>query len=241
MVLVHGIEVRVLVGQQNMKKHFVVFAHGFGQKKDARGLFTDISLALDTLGINSVMFDFNIIDEDNNTVTVPSLFKQAEILNNVVNQIVQSNPDSKVDIISCSQGPLVVALAKPKGIRKVIFIGASLKPDMDKMIERFGSREGSIVDIYNVSRFVRRDNSLTLVPAEYWESLRGIDGISLYNSLSQDTDITLIRANQDEVLSFTNIDGLDPKIHVVNLDGNHDFTGDARPVLIEEIKRIVGQ
>lgn len=221
------------------QKHIVIFSHGFGQKKDARGLFTDIATKLEDAGTESVLFDYNDIDEVNNTVTVPSLLKQSEILNSVIKETMESNPNSTIDIISCSQGPLVVALAKPKGIRKAVFIGASLKPEMQKMIERFGAREGSVIDIEGESKFVRRDNSLTIVPAEYWKSLEGIDGISLYNDLSQYIDVTLIRANQDEVLSFTDITGLSPKINVLNLDGNHDFTGDARPGLLEAIRSVL--
>lgn len=218
------------------QKHIVIFSHGFGQKKDARGLFTDISSALNEIGIESVLFDYNTINDSDNTVTVPSLLEQAEILNDVVKKTIEANPNSIIDIIGCSQGPLVVGLAKPLGIRKAIFIGPSLKPDAESMAKRFGAREGSVVDMNGVSKFVRRDNSLTIVPAEYWQSLNGVDGIALYNSLSEIMDVTMIRANQDEVLSSTDITGISPRVNVINLDGNHDFTNEYRSALIDVIK-----
>lgn len=221
------------------KKHIVIFSHGFGQKKDARGLFTDISKTLEENGIESVLFDYNEIDNVNNTATVPSFDKQVDILNKVIEDVSIKSPGSIIDIIGCSQGCFIVGLAKPTGIRKIVFIGPSLKTDVDKMIERFGSRIGSVVDRYGISKFVRRDNSLTIIPPEYWGSIEGINGVSLYNSLSKVADLSLIRANQDEVLSFTDITGIDNNINIINLDGNHDFTNEFRPGLLQAIIKII--
>ena len=51
-----------------MKKHTIIYAHGFGVRKDDRGLFTDIAKVFpDT---NHIMFDLDICDNENNTVTI---------------------------------------------------------------------------------------------------------------------------------------------------------------------------
>jgi hypothetical protein len=44
--------------------HIVIFSHGFGVGKDDRGLFTDIADSLKN--VESVMFDYNDIDEAKN-------------------------------------------------------------------------------------------------------------------------------------------------------------------------------
>ena len=44
-------------------KHIVIFSHGFGLKKDNHGLFTELAKMLSRHNIESVMFDYNEIDE----------------------------------------------------------------------------------------------------------------------------------------------------------------------------------
>ncbi len=61
----------------------------------------------------------------------------------------------------------------------------------------------------------------------------------MYNALSESMEVVMIRANQDEVLSSTDITGLSSRIDVINLEGNHDFTDEARPNLLRVIRGII--
>jgi hypothetical protein len=44
-----------------MNKHIVIYSHGFGVRKDDRGLFTDIAATLPSA--EHIMFDYNQVDE----------------------------------------------------------------------------------------------------------------------------------------------------------------------------------
>jgi len=49
-----------------MSKHVIVYSHGFGVRKDDRGLLTDIAKSMP--GVDHVLFDYNFIDEQANTL-----------------------------------------------------------------------------------------------------------------------------------------------------------------------------
>jgi hypothetical protein len=214
-------------------KHCVIYSHGFGVQKDDRGLFTDIAVTLPKA--KNILFDYNSVSESKNTLTVASLSQQAKKLTEIINETKVDDPDATIDIVCHSQGCVVVALAKPTGIRKVIFITPPASLSMERMLKMFGSREGARVDVDGLSSFPRRDGSNTIVPSEYWKSLHDPKPISLYKDLSKATQLVIIKAKQDEVLADTDFSKLSMSIKLIELDGNHDFTGKERQVLVATI------
>lgn len=61
-----------------MSEQVVVYSHGFGVRKDDRGLFTDIAAALPEA--ESVMFDYGSWDEEHKEHTLSSyLFSEQPI------------------------------------------------------------------------------------------------------------------------------------------------------------------
>src|SRR4051812_33976828 len=103
-----------------MKNHIVIYSHGFGVRKDDRGLLTDIAEHLPE--VESLLFDYNEVDELNHTLTMRPLSKQAEMLNEVVRKTRQSHPDAIIDLVGHSQGTIIIALAKPQGIRRTLLL-----------------------------------------------------------------------------------------------------------------------
>jgi hypothetical protein len=63
--------------------HIVIFSHGFGVRKEDRGLFTAVYRALPNT--DAVMFDYNPIHEKSNTLTAKPLHEQAQKLRKVIN------------------------------------------------------------------------------------------------------------------------------------------------------------
>jgi predicted alpha/beta hydrolase len=100
-----------------MKKPIAIYSHGFGVKKDDRGLFTDIAVQLSEF--EHVMFNYNSFDEANNTMTVTPLDEQAEKLAKKIKVVKESNPDTPLYLICHSQGCIVAALAKAEGFEKI--------------------------------------------------------------------------------------------------------------------------
>jgi alpha-beta hydrolase superfamily lysophospholipase len=218
-------------------KHITIFSHGFGVGKDDRGLFTDI--AADLPGIETVMFDYNEINEADNTMTVCSFTKQVDIFNDVLRRTKESNSGARINVICHSQGSVIVAMADPVGIDKIILTAPPTNLDLTKIVSHFQSRPGSKIDMDGISRLARADGSVTIIPAEYWKERKDIRPIELYNSLSKRTELIIINANQDHILDGVDFDGLDKMIKVVDIDGDHNFKGESRKILIDYIKKVL--
>lgn len=218
-----------------MPKHVVIYSHGFGVKKDSRGMFTEISNSL--ANMESVLFDYNEIDPITNDIHVRPFPEQIKIFNEVLSSYV--NSDTVIDIVAHSQGCLVVALAKPRGIRKTILLAPTFSTNSDKLLEIFRSRPGTVIDKEGISKIARRDGSFTIVPSSFWTAREDIEPIDFYNALAETTDLVIVHANQDDVLPESPMDSLSKKIKIVDLDGDHNFNGTARPKLIETVKTLL--
>lgn len=214
-----------------MSKHIVVFSHGFGVRKDDRGLFTDIASAV--TDAEHIMFDYNRIDEQTNTLTVSPLQEQVRKLKEQLDKI---DSNAVVDLVAHSQGCVVAALAKPQNVRQILCIAPPDNVDVGRLLNFFGSREGSEINLDGQSRIPRRDGSTTIIPAAYWQSLKGLDVIRLYNRLPDLARVKFLIANDDEVLGMSNFDKTDERIDLVQLDGNHDFTDEARQYLVDYVR-----
>jgi hypothetical protein len=107
------------------KKHIVIFSHGFGVRYDDLGLLSGpegLAEALQAEGIETVLFDYFIINEEKKTLTVRTLSETANMFREVLEKTKQQYPDAIIDVIAHSQGTVNVAIAKPEGVRKVIFL-----------------------------------------------------------------------------------------------------------------------
>lgn len=215
--------------------HIIIYSHGFGVEKTDRGLFTDIATALPDA--QHIMFDYNQIDQATNTLTVAPLTAQQQKLQKVIAKTTRENPHATIDIICHSQGCVVAAMARPTNIRRVIMLAPPAKfVNVEEKIRQKLQRPGAKIDTNNTMHYPRRDGTTTIITAAYWESRAGIEPIDLYNQTAESSTLTIINANQDEVLDSTVFDGLSAKINVINIDGNHDFTNQSRQKLIQIIK-----
>jgi pimeloyl-ACP methyl ester carboxylesterase len=217
----------------------ILYSHGFGVQKDDRGLFTDIANELNNS--KHVMFDYNQIDEDTNTLTVTPLQEQAEMLKRQYNALRSKYPDARIDLVCHSQGCVVAGLTKLNDIRKIIllapptrFLGSEAK------LKQMSEREGTLIKDGVVS-YPRRDGSTTIIKQDYWQSRDKItDPIALYNELSENTETIIVNALNDEVLGETDYSTLSEKVSLIEQEANHDFTGEARSNLLKSIRDILG-
>lgn len=229
----------VMSNPETGKRHIVIFSHGFGVLKDSRGLFTELAAMLSSHGIESVLFDYNEIRLETNEVVVKPFSEQAKILQQVIEETRAKSPDSVIDIIAHSQGCLIPALMAPLGIRKTIALAPSLSNSVERMVEYFQNRPGSVIDMDGISKLSRRDGSTTLVPAGFWLEKKSIDPLVSYNKFAKHTEFTMVIANQDEVIGKEGLNGLNPYIAVIHCDGDHDFTGESRKPLMKIVEDII--
>ena len=218
----------------------VLYSHGFGVKKDDRGLFTGIASSLD--GFQHVMFDYNQINELNNTLTVTPLHEQAEILKSQYDILRNKYPEAIIELVCHSQGCVVAGLAKLGGVHKTIllapptrFLGSEAK------LKQMSEREGTVIENGVVS-YPRRDGSTTIIKQDYWQSRDKIsDPIALYNQLSRETEVTIVEALDDEVLGESDYSALSDKVLHIQQEANHDFTNEARSALLKTIGDVPGE
>ncbi len=209
--------------------HFIICSHGFGTAKDDRGLFPD-AIAL-VSGAEIIMFDYGIVDSVHNTVTVAPLSEQEKKLDEVITQTRNINPDAVIDLVCHSMGCVTAALLKPVGIRKTLFLAPPYHLDGKRILDRFGRNPKTIMNRNGTSILARADGTSTIMPKEFWDEAAGQDCIPLYNSFANLTEVEIVNAKQDNVLGDQGAVILSPKIHIVNIDGNHGFTDDARAPL----------
>jgi len=205
------------------KTHIVIFSHGFGVRKDDGGLFAAISRAVPV--DKNIMFDYYPIHHKSNTVTATPLNEQAHKLRKIINETRAEYPEATIDLVCHSQGCLVAALVKPRGIRKVIMLTPPTDVSAEVVATQLGSRLESPIDIEAVrTRLPRADGSTTVIHPEYWQSLDGIKPVKLYNLFARVTALRIINAKQDEVFGDGDFEGIDPSISMVGLEGDHNFS-----------------
>lgn len=217
--------------------HTVIFSHGFGVRRDDRGLFTDIAGGLS--GVESVMFDYNTEDPATNTITVLPYSGEAELLRKELERVREKDPNGTIDIIAHSQGCVVAALVTPEHVRKVVFLAAPHGADIESFLEGFRKRPGTIVDFEGVSSLKRGDCGTTFVPSEYWHERKELDVPALYRALATKTDLTVIQAVHDHILGPTDLSYLSSQAHVMELPGDHSFRNEARPLIVETVSKII--
>lgn len=224
-------------------KRKIIFVHGFGVRKDSRGMFTDIQKSLEVdenfKDVECVLTDLNIVEEGNNDIKLNPLSVQAEILKKVYNR--EKSPGkaggNETILVCHSQGCVVAGIADLEGIEKIILIAPPTNNDLQKTINGFKNRPGTIVDINGESFLMRRDGSKTIVPKEYWSDRENLNYLEQYKKLGEKNNLKIIIAKQDDVVANDCVEELKKIGEVVEIDGNHNFDREYRVGLVEEIKR----
>ncbi len=221
---------------QNSQK-VVVFSHGFGVDRHGRGLFDDISKALEEEAL-VVLFDYSKVSEDRQETRIPSLSNQSRILDKVLRYVQSQFHPEEVDLIAHSQGCVVTGILSPDGISKIVLISSPLEPSYETMKTYFSARPETVINESGESRIKRSDGTVTIVQSDFWRDLNR-DPSFLYDHLASKTRMTLVLADNDQVIGEQNPSWLvdNPHIKVVELPGNHDFDTnlEVRKALISKV------
>jgi hypothetical protein len=224
--------------KQSSNMHTVIFVHGFGVKKDARGMFTEIVdfLSSSKPDLRCVLVDLNIVDNTND-IRMNPLSTQAEILEKVYRKEVETG--ASIDVICHSQGCVVGSIANLPEVRKYIFLAPPTNNDIEKTIRAFSERPGTIINLEGESFFMRGDRSRTIVPKEYWDDREKIDYEKVYTDIQSKQSVTVIVAGRDEVVSNTYTREIFSQSNITTIDANHNFEGKSRRVLLETIASLL--
>lgn len=219
------------------KKHIVIYSHGFGVRKDDNGLLSDIADNLPE--VESVLFDYYDIDEINNKLFICPTSKQVDKLNQIVNDIKQSDPEAIIDLIAHSQGTIVAAMARPSGIRRAILLAPVFDMGLERTLSRYRAKSDAEVDINGISIIPSSTGLTRIIPKEYWQERLEIEPFREYNAFAKKTEIIVIEAKQDELVSKVGLKELSEGIKVMSLDGDHGFHAPNREILIKTIRELI--
>lgn len=184
------------------------------------------------------MFDYNRYDDKTNEVFVAPFSEQANVLQSVIDKTIEEHPGAVIDIIGHSQGSIMVALADVRGIRKVVSMSPFFHTDIHKIMERYNKFSASEINVHGTSRRKRSDGTTTIIPAEYWSERFATDVYKIYNDLALKTDLTIIKAGEDQVMENPDLSKIF-NTNIINVHGNHDFSKDYRPALLKVLEKII--
>jgi len=216
-------------------KKTVLFAHGFGVMKDARGMFTQIAEGLSLQGIDPVLVDLNVRDATGNIV-LNSFSAQVDILRRARAEI----KEGEVYLLCHSQGCVIAALAQLPQIHKTIFLAPPIGNNYTKTIEYFSKNPLTTIDMEGTSRLARRDGTFTIVPPGYWAERKGLDIQKLYQEYCSKNVVCVVKATQDEIVSNEGLEEIFREAEIIAVEAGHDFKGEAREPLIALCGRLVG-
>lgn len=232
-----GIEVNGEIDGNNNSKNIIIFSHSFGVDRTSKGMFTDIGKTLENNYL-LIKFDYVILKRNGNQF-VYQYTKQKEMLESILDYVRNLYPDAELNIIAHSMGGIIVGLAHPININKIILIASSIKLSYDRFIKYFGSRTDTKINENGTSKIKRSWGGFTIIPKEYLYEAKTINPIDYYLKLSNITKLYYIKAIDDKtVTDDTSIIKNNSKFHYKEIDGDHDFTGTAREILLETIKNI---
>jgi hypothetical protein len=218
-----------------MANHIVIYSHGFGVRKDDRGLFTDIAAGLPN--VRHVMFDYNQIDEAKNTLTAAPIGQNVQKLTEVFNRTKQESPTAEINVVAHSQGCIVAALARLPA-RRTVFLAPPVQTV--RAADKFRSyieRYLGVVIKNDIMTMKRRDGSTTIVGQDYWQSYDSLPSIPpLFNAMS---NLTIIGALEDEVISQQDYSQISDSVKIIEIHADHNFKND-RQELVEVVKGVLG-
>ncbi len=221
----------------NSQPHIIIYSHGFGVRKDDRGLLSDIAAGMPQ--VESILFDYYQADEEQHILKLSSLNQQVSMLTDILTQTRLANPNAIIDIIGHSQGTIIPALAKVKGLRKTILLAPVFDMGIQRTLDRYAGNPQAHINLEGISTLPPLDGYIRTVPPEYWQERKQVNAIEEFNKFAEETELIAINANQDTILQPVDLKTLSSAIHIINMDGDHNFSGPARKPLIERIKTLL--
>lgn len=219
-------------------EHIILYSHGFAVDKTDRGLFTAIANAIPEA--EHLMFEYDTKDKAGNTVAESFASRKDKLLIKY-RELRQKHPNATIDLICHSQGCLVAALAKLKGVRKTILLTPPVYLKDNNEERKRQLAKPAVHELPDGTLAVkRRDGSTTFIKQNYWDSFNMVvNSEALYDALSRVTELVAIRATADEVLGANSCDGLVNSAKVINVEGNHSFDDDARPRIAKAVRELI--
>lgn len=222
------------------KEKIILFSHGFGIRKDNLGLFDFLAEKLTSLEITSRQFDYYDYNTETKEVVTFPFSVHADKLKVQLDLLKTEFPEKDIVIIAQSQGGVIPAfLSDLTKVTQVIAISPYFLTDREEVFARYAARPGNETNLEGTSYRPHKDGTITVIPKEYWDERFRTNPVALLNRLAEKVKLTLLFGKQDSLIK-----NLDQKLllqsMIINIDANHDFTGDnSRETLWDWVKTLL--
>lgn len=238
-LLKNNITVKGEVEGNESSRKAIVFSHGFGVTRNSHGMFNELGNVLKDKYL-VVRFDYSIVNKKENWTKVFPYSIQSKMLQAVHNYVRKEFNPTNVSIIAHSMGCFIIGLAELKDLDKVLLLAPPTTSPYKRLKEYFSKRPETVINEEGISRIKRSDGSITFVGRDVWDEMKTMNPYKSYSDLAKGNSIYIIRALADQVItgeSYEKVKSI-KGLTYIEIDGNHDFEGKAREVLIKQIKLI---
>ena len=233
--LIQKLKVLTLGFWYNVAMKKILFIHGFGVMKDARGMFTDLADSLHDDGYESILIDLNDTDEAGNLV-VSDFSEQVRRVREVWDK---ERRNCDLRIVAHSQGCIIAALADLPDISKTILLTPPTESSGEEILDYFRSKPATEINLAGFSKLARSDGSFTIVPASYWIEKDSVDTTGLYQKFTEQNSVEVVRATNDEVISNVGMPAAFPGIAIRDIATTHNFENQGRAELVSLVKELL--
>ena len=211
--------------------HMVVFSHGFGVERTARGMFSDIVAALPE-GYGYVLFDY--YDIEDKTITISTLEHQQRMLLSIIAWLSEQAHVVDISLVAHSMGCIIAAMAQPPEVKYAVMLAPPLtinERTREYFVTKFGVEQRG--DLWVIPR---QDGTTTIIPDEAFAELSGLEADKLLLDYASVQPFALLLPSHDEVLGETDYNDLALDEHITAQtidDADHNFTGASRAGVIQ--------
>ncbi|MBC7581403.1 alpha/beta hydrolase [Aeromicrobium sp.] len=221
--------------EYELAPQMVVFSHGFGVRRDARGMFSDIVAALPA-GWGYVLFDYDVIDALANTQFVVGFNERLLRLEAVLTWVHLQDAVEHIHIVGHSMGALTAASLAPEQTGAIILLSPPLSLGLH-FAELYTRRPGASHEGHTWL-IPRSDGTTTLADDTILAELVSVDAEGELAKLALFRPYTIILADSDEVLQdadYTELITM-PSVSMFTVErADHDFSGTARAGLVDTV------
>jgi pimeloyl-ACP methyl ester carboxylesterase len=238
---IYGERLDTIVEGKEDAKATIILVHGFGTDKHETARYFDDIAFFFGMDYRIVRFDFSGCGKSGGKFQDKDYEKWVQDLKTIISFTKEKYP-GEIYIFAQSMGCFVTAMCAPEGIAKTVFTGIpnnNVNYLIDRLVERFGSKEGAKIDFENISIFPRSNGSNTFVGPTFWMVLRLLKPVKKVAELAAKTKLLIIHPDKDEIVGqvflaqYADI----PGVTIKKLHGDHSFKNqEDRKAMMEEVK-----
>lgn len=202
-------------------KREIIFVHGFGVRKDSKGLFTYLASELSKLGYVAHLIDLYTYTPGE--VSVLPIDQQVELIKKYIsiNEIQQPSfiAHSMGCAVLCSDKDLVASASQ------IILLAPAIGGNPRRWRQRLIEDKNALVDEAGNLTFIKRNGEKMSIPEKFFSEPKDRDWLELYQTAAVAKKVSIIVAEEDEVITFRKekLFTLGARCVVID-EANHNFT-----------------